>query len=372
MTSEAPTLSSSSPLRSLQVIGSRRMGGAENSFVRLVPALSRAGAPADAMTREHSVVHRALDGHERRYQAPMRNFLDLGSMLQIRRLLRDEHYPVVQTWASRATWLTRAPAGTVHVARLGGYYRLRNFRHADAWVVNTRGLREWMVAAGFPAQRVTWIDNFVPIDARPSPLTRRGLGIPDDALVSVALGRFVPKKGFEDLLSAMALLPESVGGRPHHLVLMGDGRMREALERQAAALGIRSRVHFTGWVEASVAALGIGDVMICPSREEPLGNVILEAWSRGLPVLSTRTAGGRELIDEGATGLLCDVADPADFAQGWRRLLSDGALRVDLGGRAREHFSSRYSEAATVAAYRELYARLACSGAAAQMRRTSR
>lgn len=372
MTSDAPALSSRTSLRSLQVIGSRRMGGAENSFVRLVLALSLAGAPADALTREHSAVHGALDGHERRYRAPMRNFLDLGSMLQIRRLLRDERYPVVQTWATRATWLTRAPAGTVHVARLGGYYRLRNFHHADAWVVNTRGLRDWMIGAGFPPQRVTWIDNFVPVDDRPSPLTRRALGIAEDALVSVALGRFVPKKGFEDLLAAMALLPESMGGRTHHLILMGDGAMRATLQRQAQSLGIGSRVHFTGWVDASVPALGLGDVMICPSREEPLGNVILEAWSRGLPVLSTRTAGGRELIDEGVTGLLCGVADPADLARLWRRLLSDGALRTDLGGRAREHFLARYSEAATVAAYRELYERLTRSAAAAHSRRMSR
>lgn len=372
MTSEVPTVSSASPLRNLQVIGSHRMGGAENSFVRLVLALSLAGAPADAMTRENSAVHRALDGHERRYQVPMRNFLDLTSVLRIRRLLRDRPYPIVQTWATRATWLTRAPAGTVHVARLGGYYRLRNFRHADAWVVNTRGLRDWMIGAGFPPGRVAWIDNFVPVDERPSPFTRSELGIVDEALVSVALGRFVPKKGFEDLLAAMALLPDSVGGRPHHLVLMGDGPMRETLERQALSLGIRDRVHFTGWVQASVPALAVGDVMICPSREEPLGNVILEAWSRGLPVLSTRTAGGRELIDEGATGLLCDVADPADLAQGWRRVLSDGALRADLGGGAREHFRSRYSESATVAAYRDLYERLMRNGAGVQLRRTSR
>lgn len=358
MTSEVPTLSWTSPLRNLQIIGSRRMGGAENSFVRLVLALSLAGAPADALTRENSAVHRALEGHERRYQAPMRNFLDVGSMLQIRRRLREERFPIVQTWATRATWLTRAPAGTVHVARLGGYYRPRNFRHADAWVVNTRGLREWMIDAGFPPRRVTWIDNFVPVDERPSPFTRAELGVPADAIVSIALGRFVPKKGFEDLLAAMALLPQAIGGRTHHLVLMGDGVLREALERQALSLGIRSRVHFTGWVQASVPALALGDLMVCPSRQEPLGNVILEAWSRGLPVLSTRTAGGRELIDDGETGLLCAVADPADLANRWRRLLSDGTLRADLGARAREHFGSRYSESATVAAYRDLYERL--------------
>ncbi|MEQ1437863.1 glycosyltransferase [Fontimonas sp. SYSU GA230001] len=347
-----------SALRSLQIIGSQTMGGAENSFVRLVRALTRAGMPADAVTRSGSDVRAALDGHRQCFEVPMRNALDLSSVLRIRRLLREGAYPVVQTWATRATWLTRAPSGVVHVARLGGYYRPRNFRHADAWVVNTRGLRDWLVGGGFPADRVHWIDNFVPIDARPPPMSRRDLGIPDDALVTVALGRLVPKKGFQDLLAAMAALPQQIAGRTHHLILMGEGRSRAALEAQARDAGLQARVHFTGWLDTSVAALALGDLMICPSREEPLGNVILEAWSKRLPVLSTRSAGGMELIEEGVTGLLCAVADPAGLAERWRRLLEEPGLRLELAQRGSEHFEKRYSEAATVAAYRALYGKL--------------
>lgn len=361
-----------SAVRSLQIIGSQTMGGAENSFVRLVRALTRAGMPTDAVTRSGSEVHAALEGHRERFQVPMRNSLDLISALSIRRLLRDGAYPIVQTWATRATWLTRAPPGTVHVARLGGYYRPRNFRHADAWVVNTRGLRDWMIASGFPPDRVHWIDNFVPIDERPSPVSRARLGIADDALVTVALGRLVPKKGFQDLLGAMAALPERIAGRAHHLVLMGEGPLGAGLEAQARSSGLQDRVHFTGWLDDSVAALTIGDVMVCPSREEPLGNVILEAWSKNLPVLSTRSAGGCELIEDGVTGLLCALADPADLARHWQRLLEASALREELGGRGAEHFRARYSEAATVAAYRQLYGRLLGNGMTAQLPRTSR
>ncbi len=345
-------------LRSLQIIGSQTMGGAENSFVRLVRALTRAGMPADAVTRTGSQVHVALEGHRQCFELPMRNALDLGSVLRIRALLRRHAYPIVQTWASRATWLTRAPAGIIHVARLGGYYNPRNFRHAHAWIVNTRGLRDWLIARGFPPGRVHWIDNFVPVDERPSPLSRADLGIPDDALVTIAFGRLVPKKGFQDLLRGMALLPERIAGRAHHLVLMGDGPLAAELGLQAQRLGLDRRVHFTGWIDAAVPALTLGDVMICPSREEPLGNVILEAWSKGLPVLSTRTAGGLELIEEGVTGLLCAVADPGDLARHWRRLLETPALRTELGERGRTHFSARYSEAATIAAYRSLYGEL--------------
>ncbi|MDD3764206.1 MAG: glycosyltransferase [Nevskiales bacterium] len=346
------------PIRSLQVIGSPSMGGAENSFVRLVHALTAAGAPADAVTRSGSDVYRALGDHERRFQVPMRNYFDLGTVMRLRSMLREGAYPIVQTWASRATWLTWAPRGTVHVARLGGYYRLRYFRHADAWIVNTHGLREWMIANGFPSARVVQIDNFVPECTQPPPFTRAEVGVPDDAMLSIAFGRLVAKKGFADLLRAMAALPERFDGRPHHLLLMGDGPQRAALEALVRELGLEARVHFTGWIDVAVAALPLADVMICPSREEPLGNVILEAWSRRLPVVSTRTAGGNELIDDAVNGLLCAVQDPADLARAWRRLLSEPALSAELAARGHERFAARYSPQATVSAYADFYAGL--------------
>ncbi|TJY59328.1 glycosyltransferase [Sinimarinibacterium sp. CAU 1509] len=346
-------------MRSLHLIASLNMGGAENSFVRAVRALSNAGHITAAAVRPSSALVAALGTHTPRYDVSLRNYADLSSVLRIRRLLRDEDFPVVQTWASRATWLTHAPRGVAHVARLGGRYRLFYFRHAHAWVVNTRGLREWMISRGFPAHAVTHIDNFVPSDPAPPPFSRADLGIPDDVLLTVALGRLVVKKGFQDLLEAMAQLPRSVGGREHHLLLMGDGVLRESLVEQITRLGLGDRVHLTGWVDRAAAALALGDVMVCPSRIEPLGNVILEAWNKGLPVVSTRSDGGSELIDDRDNGLLCDVADPAALARSWSEALSDQTLREHIAGRGLERFRARFSERATVDAYVNLYQRLA-------------
>jgi glycosyltransferase involved in cell wall biosynthesis len=346
-------------MRSLHLIASLKMGGAENSFVRAVHALSDAGHVTAAAVRPTSALEAALGRHAPRHDVALRNYADLSSVLRIRQLLRDEGYPVVQTWASRATWLTHAPRGVAHVARLGGRYRLFYFRHAHAWVVNTRGLREWMIGRGFPPQAVTHIDNFVPVDPDPPPFTRAALGVADDVLLTVALGRLVIKKGFQDLLNAMATLPRRIDGREHHLLLMGDGSQRDALQQQARDLGLAERVHFTGWVDRASSALTLGDVMVCPSRIEPLGNVILEAWSQGLPVISTRSDGGSELIDDRDNGLLCDVADPASLASQWREALSDRTLREHIAGRGLERFRARFSERATVDAYVDLYQRLA-------------
>src|SRR5690625_3524083 len=106
----------------------------------------------------------------------------------------------------RATRLTRLPpsSSAVHIARLGGYYKIRGYyEHAHAWVGNTKALCDYLVREGLPAARVFHIGNFV---AEPATVSddelatlRMQLGLPDDALVLMTLGRFIDIKGFDDL-----------------------------------------------------------------------------------------------------------------------------------------------------------------------------
>lgn len=345
-------------IASLQVIASPRMGGAEMTFLRQVQGLRRAGHPVVAAVRRDSALVRALHGEPPLRELPMANYLDLRSALAIRALLREHRCAVVQSWMSRATWLTRAPRGCVHVSRLGGYYHARYFRHAHGWVTVTKGLRDWMLGKGFPADRVEYIRNFIPPlpAGTPPPFTRAQLGIPEDALLIVSMGRFIEKKGYQDLLPAFTALGAQAQGRPLHLLLMGRGPQQKELE--ALAADAAGRVHFPGWVDQPVAALPLADVFVCPSREEAHGNVMLEAWSQGLPVLSTRTDGGRELIVDGDNGLLCDVADSAGMAAALRRLIVSSGLREQLAGRGRETQRSRHDESASLQAYLAFYERL--------------
>ena len=345
-------------IRSLQVIASPRMGGAETTFVRLARALDAAGHPVLVGMRRGAELQRHLDETLAAEVFPMRNYVDLGSMVQIRHAAERHGAQIVQSWASRASWLTRAPEGAVHIARLGGYYKLRYFRHADAWIVNTRRMREWMVAKGFPPDRVEWINNFVPpMPAGTIPaLGREQLGIPSDALVVIGLGRFIEKKGFQDLLAAFAMLPERIEDRPVHLVLVGDGILLAKLRSAAAPLG--ARVHFTGWLDQPLALLAMADVFVCPSRTEPLGNVVLEAWSQGLAVVCTETDGGTELIHPGDTGLLTPAQDIGRLANSIERVLRDPALRAQLAGHGLNHYRHRYSEQKTLDATLDFYRRV--------------
>ena len=293
----------------------------------------------------------------------MWNGADVFSMLRIRRLVRQHRPVVVQTYMGRASRLTRLGWSNVaHVARLGGYYRPGSYRHVDMLIGNTLGVCDYLVDQGFARERVAHIGNFV-TSPQPGPTgkiesLRRRLDLSQDALVVFSLGRFITKKGFADLLDAFAAVPSEVGGRPTVLVLAGDGALREELEARAESLGIAARVRWLGWVREPDPHFRLADIFVCPSLHEPLGNVILEAWNHGLPVISTRTKGALELIEPGVTGSFTDISDPAGLTSAIRRLAESPEKVQAMGQAGLEVVRARHSPEVVVGAYRELYRRI--------------
>lgn len=355
------------PIPSLHVLGSREFGGADQFYVRLVLALHEAGWPVGALNRRGSPVAAALrDSAVEQLHLPLANQWDLWSILRMRRLLRARSPCVVQTYMGRATRLTRVPADlpVVHVARLGGFYRIDGYyRHAHAWVGNTRAIADYLVREGLPANRVFHIGNFVPeprvfLPAEQSE-RRRLLDIPVDVRVLFALGRLIEKKGFQDLLAALALLPREIGGRSWVMLVAGAGEAGQRLADQAHDLGVADRVRWLGWQDPPDPWYGLADLVVVPSRHEPLGNVILEAWNYRRPVLSTRSDGAMELVQDGENGVLVPCATPVALADAIERLLaSDEAALAALGEAGHRVLQANHGKAAVLSAYMELYDRL--------------
>lgn len=352
------------PVHSIHILGSREFGGADQFYVRLARALHEAGHPVTAINRPGSPVANALAGDAfEQIHLPLANRWDAWSWWSIRREIRKRTPCVVQTYMGRATRLTRVPKGipAVHVARLGGFYKIDGYyRHADAWVGNTKAICDFLVKSGMPASRVHHIGNFVPEPVRLSGEEKTTLlkqhGVPEDARVIFSLGRLIAKKGFADLLDAFALMPREVGGRPVFLLVAGDGPLMGDLESQISALGIESRVKLLGWQDPPDAYYSLADVFVCPSRHEPLGNVILEAWNHFTPVVSTRNEGAAELIEDGVTGLLCDLRDVSGMAGAIRQILDTSDLdRQKMAATGNACLHEKYGRARIVDAYQTLY-----------------
>lgn len=190
----------------------------------------------------------------------------------------------------------------------------------------------------------------VPLDLERAP--RR---IPARDLHLSALGRLVPKKGYDVLLRALARLPHA------RATIVGDGPERAALQEQAQQTNIAHRVYFTGELPlANALEIVAGSaVFVHPARRGADGNAegtpqaILWAQAIGVPVVSTRTGSISDIIDDGSDGLLVEAEDDASLADAivraarHKRLAENARARV-LAARAPapviEHWNSLYSE----------------------------
>lgn len=353
-------------ISSIHVLGSRQLGGADRFFIRLVEALARAGHPTLAVTRAGSPVAKELDPAVEQVHVPLAAKWDYYSTWRLKDLVRRRRPDVVQTYMGRATRLTRVPndVPAVHIARLGGYYKIRGYyEHAHAWVGNTNDICRYLREQGLPPEQVFYIGNFVPaprpVSASELEALRASLQLPADAFMVLALGRLIDKKGFDDLLQAFARLPERFGDRRPVLVIAGDGPARERLERLGQTLRLTSRLRWAGWQNDVAPYYRLADLFVCPSRHEPLGNVILEAWRHELPVVSTRNEGALELVRDGVNGLLAPCEDPAGLAATLELVLAAHPdRRAQLAENGSATVQRDHNESAVLAAYLALYEQL--------------
>jgi glycosyltransferase involved in cell wall biosynthesis len=255
---------------------------------------------------------------------------------------------------SRATVLCPAPSAGqrfVRVGRLGGYYDAKYYRDCDHLIANTAGIRAWLIGQGFRADAVHVLPNFV--DAVPAPpVARASLATPDAAPLLLGLGRLHPNKAFDVLIDALAALPTA------QLWLAGEGGQRAPLERRAAERGVAARVRWLGWRDDVASLLAAADILVCPSRHEPLGNVVIEAWAHGVPVVAAESQGPSGLVRDGADGLLVPVDDADALAAALRRLIDDPPARMALAQAGRARYEAAFTERAVVRDYLEFFNRV--------------
>jgi glycosyltransferase involved in cell wall biosynthesis len=244
-----------------------------------------------------------------------------------------------------------APRGAwVLAGRLGGYYDLGYYRRCDHLIGNTMAIADWIRGQGWPAAQAHYLPNFAPDLGSASPVPRAALGVPDDAKLILALGRLHRNKAFDVLVRSLRNLPRV------HAVIAGEGPERDALLQLARAEGVADRLHLLGWRTDTAALLATADLLVCPSRIEPLGNVVLEAWSAHRPVVAAAAAGPRELIAPGQDGLLVPLEDASALANAIRALLDDPARAALLARTGRARYEADFAEAPVLARWRQFLA----------------
>ena len=169
-----------------------------------------------------------------------------------------------------------------------------------------------------------------------------------DPVRFVTIGRAVAKKGFDDLLDALAKLPCTLNWRLTHI---GGGEKLKALQAQAQALGLDDRVTWAGpkAQDEVIAALRAADLFVLPSKEagdgdrDGLPNVVMEAASQGLPIVATDFAGIPEFVRDGIEGLLVPPGDIAALAAALGALAGAPERRTALGEAAYARLTDAFS-----------------------------
>jgi glycosyltransferase involved in cell wall biosynthesis len=364
------------PERQLSVAGidpELRFAGGEVQVLGLTRELIRRGHQADLLCDPRGrLFERAQRAGVRCYPLAIRNALDVGAGIRLRRILAAHRYDVVHFHTARAHSLApfaRGLAGARVVTRRMDYRPNRLFapwlyqRSVEGVAAISEGVAEALSAAGVGRSRITIIPSG--IDAtrlRPPSESERAAararwGLAADELAIGTVGALEPRKGQRFLLAALAAMSHDRAPRAGprlRCFIAGDGTLRETLEAEAHRLGLSEQVRLVGQLEDPRELLWALEIFVLPSLREGLGVALLEAMGCGLAVVASAIAGAGAAVADGC-GLAVEPGNVAALSAALARLAESEPLRQNLALAARERVLERYTLAASAEATLKFY-----------------
>ncbi len=342
-------------------------GGSERQFTVLAQNLA---APqfrvhVGCISRRGSLAHNFPDAPQFPLGGSLFGWQSLRTRLNLSRHLRRHQVQVAHAFDFYAN-LTLIPAAKLaRVPVIIGSHRqvgdlmtptqfraqAAAFRWCDAVVCNSQAAADRLIAAGLSPNKIAVIGNALPAEAfttAPAVLPKRP-GTFRVGMVARMNHRYKNHSGFLRIAAQLHQRMLNV-----EFVLVGDGPLRQELEREAASLGLGASAIFVGDRQDMPAVLASIDVAVNTSGSESLSNVLLEAMAAGLPVVAYNVGGNSELLSP-QCGALIPSGNETDFADAVQKLLADSTLRQELGRNARQFAQENFSLDQVRQRYVELY-----------------
>jgi glycosyltransferase involved in cell wall biosynthesis len=265
--------------------------------------------------------------------------------------------------AAAISWISGAPCITsVRNLDIGkkGYQHFassRAHRMALKVLFNSQAVRDHVIGVErIDASRTVVIANGVP-DPFPGVGDSTGPRIAwleqRAGPTAICVASLRSKKGHVHLFEAFRRVRKRVPAA--RLLLVGEGPLAGALEREAAGPDLGGAVYFAGYRADVAALLSRCDIFVLSSLEEGMPNALLEAMAAGIPSVVTDVGGNAEVVEDGITGYLVPASDPEALAGRLTDLLLDADLRRGQGEAARQRFESRFTLDRMTSAYHALY-----------------
>lgn len=346
--------------RTLHINTERTWRGGEKQALLLMQGLQARGHPVDlACPPASPLAERAAQSGLRVHEFSLRGEFNPAAIHRLRKLMRACRPHICHMHTSHAHTLGVLARGwrslprTVVSRRVDfsiyrkGALGLNWFKYrfgVDRYVAISHAIRDVLVRDGIPPGHIETVHSGVPPlpPARRAPQDLRAeLGIPAHAPVIGNVAHLAVHKGQGVLLAAFRRLLDVVPDA--HLVIVGEGEERAALEAAAREHALGERLHLTGFQGDVASYLGLFQVFCMPSLQEGLCTSLLDALHQPLPVVASRTGGIPEIIRHEQTGLLVTPAAPEELSAALVRLLQDATLSrrlAEAGQRlAQEEFS---------------------------------
>jgi glycosyltransferase involved in cell wall biosynthesis len=342
------------------------LGGGEGSF--------------EELAQRYEVNRRIVPG----LRPELNPLSDLRALINLVRTIREFRPDVVHTHTAKAGTLGRIAAiitpgarpvivHTYHGHVLTGYFgRVLNavFRSTERFLAvksdrllgvsdaTVKELVELRIARASKFRTVPIgldLEQLLAVERSDGDAFRTEVGAEPDDVLAVFVGRLVPIKRVDILIDAMALA--SARKSRLRMVIVGDGELRDTLERQVSHLGLGQAVRFLGFRKDLSSILAGSDVAVLSSDNEGTPVALIEAAAAGLPAVATAVGGVADIVTD-STGVLVAPGDVTAFADALLRLARDRDARERKGLAAREHVREPYAAGRLVRDIENLYQEL--------------
>jgi len=356
-------------IKVLHILTDTNIGGAGRYLFNLLPQRDKSsfdvivacpgGGELERQLRKQGIKVYTFEGGE--------SSANFKHIKQLRQIISRENIDIVHTHASLAGRIAGKLSGckvvmTRHGLGKGGnglikriITRIISNLFTDRIIAISRAVKIDLIDSGVPAHMITTIYNGIDLSkfADVKGTLRKELGLSLDTPIVGIVARLVPEKGYEYAINAfyhvLKVFPSA------RLAIVGDGPLKEALEKMCVTLGIRENVDFLGY-RADVESLEADfNVFVLPSISEGLGLALLEAMALGKPAVATETGGIPEIIKHRANGILVPHGNEKLLADAIVELLSNREQAKALGLAGQKTVYEKFSSAAMIEKTEKLY-----------------
>ena len=315
----------------------KKKGGLEKASLDYALALRSLGHDVTTFLNAKSAMIPEYKAHGMALNTSVHNLFgskDPFTRRYIQRHIQKHQPDVCITHGRRAAYFAQNNSICPTIAVAHGF-NIKSLLETDGLISINKTMKQHAIDQGYPLDRIQIAENFLPLHTLPAYQQRTS----NSPIRIGAMARLIHRKGIDIFIRTLHILKQQ--DVDFKAIIAGTGTELDALKKLSADLGLADQIEFKGWMTADDFYNSI-DIFCMPSRAEPFGLVILEAWSHSLPIVATMAAGPAELITDQSNGILAPIDDSKALAEKLIQLIKNPSLQNTVSHQGYKTVSKNY------------------------------